>query len=86
MKVSEGGIDACIVDIRRIFQGALLSNSTSIIIAHNHPSGNLKTSQADIRLTNEIKKAGEFLKIKLLDSIILTSTTYFSFADGGLMS
>ena len=85
MKVSEGAIDACIVDTRRIFQGALLTNSSSIIVAHNHPSGALKPSSQDIRITKEIKSAGEILKIKVLDHLILTSDGYYSMADDGLM-
>jgi DNA repair protein RadC len=85
MKVCEGGIDACVVDQRKIFQGALLSNSTSIILAHNHPSGNLKPSQPDVKITNEIAKAGELLKIRVLDHLILTSEGYLSLADEGLI-
>ena len=81
MKVSEGSLDACLVDSRKIFQGALLANASSIIVAHNHPSGNLKPSTADIQITKELSRAGSFLKIKLLDHLILTSTTYFSFSD-----
>jgi DNA repair protein RadC len=85
LKVSEGGIDACIVDCRKIFQGALLANSCSIILAHNHPSGNLKPSAKDIQITKEIKKAGELLRISVLDHIILTSEGYLSLADEGLL-
>lgn len=82
-KVSEGGITGTVVDIRILFQSAILSNSVAIIIAHNHPSGTLKPSQADRDLTNKIKKAGNFLDVKLLDHIIFTSHSYFSFADEG---
>lgn len=84
-KISDGSIDGCLVDIRLIMQGALLTNSSSIILAHNHPSGNLKPSEQDIKLTKEIKKAGEFLKIRVLDHVIITSITYTSLADDGLM-
>jgi DNA repair protein RadC len=64
-------------------QAALLSNATSIILAHNHPSGNLKPSAEDLKVTQNIKNASEFLNIKLLDHCILTSTQYLSFADDG---
>lgn len=84
-KIGDGSIDGCLVDIRLIMQGALLTNSSGIILAHNHPSGNLKPSEQDIRLTKEIKRAGEFLKIRVLDHIIITSITYTSLADEGMM-
>ncbi len=85
MKISDGSIEACIVDPRRIFQGALLTNSSSIILAHNHPSGNLKPSSNDIKITNQIKEGSELLKIKVLDHVILTTESYFSFADDGMI-
>jgi DNA repair protein RadC len=84
-KIADGSIDGCLVDIRLIMQGALLTNSSGIILAHNHPSGNLKPSTQDLRLTQDIKRAGDILKIKVLDHIILTSSTYTSLADEGLM-
>lgn len=82
-KISESGISSTIVDVRIIMQAALLSNATSIILAHNHPSGNLKPSAEDLKVTQNIKNASEFLNIKLLDHCILTSTQYLSFADDG---
>ncbi|MBK8501971.1 MAG: JAB domain-containing protein [Saprospiraceae bacterium] len=84
-KIADGSLDACLVDIRKIMQGALLSNSASIILAHNHPSGNLKPSNQDIKLTSEIKKAGEILKIQVLDHLIITSVSYLSLADEGII-
>jgi len=81
--VSVGGITASVVDQRIIFQAALLSNSTAIILAHNHPSGNLEPSFADYELTQRIKSAGKFLDLPLLDHIIITRDSYFSFADEG---
>jgi DNA repair protein RadC len=78
-----GGISSSIIDQRIIFQAALLSNSTSIIIAHNHPSGNLIPSNADCEITEKIKNAGKFLDIPLLDHIIITRDSYFSFTDSG---
>ncbi|WP_407849180.1 JAB domain-containing protein [Chryseobacterium sp. KCF3-3] len=64
-------------------QAALLCNSSTIIICHNNASGNLKPSTEDIKMTNKIKEAGNVLDLKLLDHIILTSESYYSFADEG---
>lgn len=64
-------------------QAALLCNASGIILAHNHPSGNLKPSQEDLNITQKIKEASQFLNIQLLDHCILTSTAYISFADDG---
>jgi len=64
-------------------QAALLCNATGIIVAYNHPSGNLKPSAEDIKVTQNIKEASKFLNIQLLDHCILTSTHYISFADDG---
>lgn len=82
-KISESGISSTIVDVRIILQAALLSNASAIIIAHNHPSGNLKPSAEDIKVTQNIKKASELFNIKLLDHFILTSTDFFSFTSEG---
>lgn len=82
-KISECGISSTIVDVRIIMQAALLCNASGIILAHNHPSGNLKPSQEDLKMTQKIKEASEFLNIQLLDHCILTSTAYISFADDG---
>lgn len=85
-EISSGGITGTLVDIRIIFAVVLKSLSTSIILAHNHPSGNLKPSEADKRLTSKIKQASELLDIKLLDHLIITpSQGYFSFADDGII-
>lgn len=84
-KVATGGISGVMVDFRMIFQIALKTNSSAIILSHNHPSGNLKPSQADIDLTNSVKKAGTILNIRVLDHMILTKESYYSFADNGLM-
>ena len=73
------------VDVRVIFQVALKANATSIMIAHNHPSGNLQVSDADRKITRQIKEAGALLDIPLLDHIILTSDGYLSFADDGYL-
>ncbi|AZB11595.1 DNA repair protein [Chryseobacterium sp. G0162] len=82
-KISESGISSTIVDVRIIMQAALLCNASAVILAHNHPSGNLKPSAEDLKITQNIKNASEFLNIKLLDHCILTSTDYLSFADEG---
>lgn len=83
--MSIGGLTATVVDIRILLQGALLTSSTAIILCHNHPSGTLKPSQADNQITQKVKKASEFMDIKLLDHLILTEKSYFSFADEGVL-
>lgn len=84
VKLSSGGITGTLVDIRLLAKFALDSLACAVIIAHNHPSGTLKPSEADIRLTNKIKNGLELLDIKLLDHIILTPENgYYSFADEG---
>jgi DNA repair protein RadC len=82
-KVSSGGIGGTIADPRVIFTTALNCTATSIIIAHNHPSGNLQTSNADDSITKKIKESGEILDIKLLDHIILTDEGYYSYMEEG---
>lgn len=82
-KVSEGGLNGTVADPRMIFQAALKCNAASIILAHNHPSGNLRPSESDEKLTKKIKEAGLMLDINVLDHIILTPETYYSFADEG---
>jgi len=84
-QISAGGLNGTIADVRIIMQTALKSNACSIILSHNHPSGNLVPSEADKDLTKKIREAGKFLDIPALDHLILTSETYFSFADEGLM-
>tara|TARA_R100000951_G_scaffold52288_2_gene44004 strand:- start:1291 stop:1722 length:432 start_codon:yes stop_codon:yes gene_type:complete len=80
-QVSEGGLTGTVVDIRIIAQSIILSNAKSVILAHNHPSGNLEPSKQDKNVTNKIKNMCELLEVKLLDHIILTSDSYYSFAD-----
>ncbi|HHT9135832.1 MAG TPA: JAB domain-containing protein [Candidatus Wunengus sp. YC60] len=84
-KISQGGLSATIADIRLIFQIALKANAHSIILSHNHPSGNLKASQDDIAMTKQIAEAGKILDIKVLDHIIVTSESYLSLQDEGQM-
>ena len=85
MNISEGGISGTIADPKKIFRLALENNSSAIILAHNHPSNNLKPSESDLKLTKTIYKAGETLEINVLDHIIVGSDNYFSFADESLM-
>lgn len=84
-KVSSGGMTGTVADSKIIMTIALQSVSTSIIIAHNHPSGNLKPSSADIDLTKKIKAAGELLDIKLLDHLIITDESFISFTEEGII-
>ena len=82
-QVAKGGITGTVVDTRVIYQVALKANASSIIIAHNHPSGNLDPSNADKKITREVKDAGKILNITLLDHVILTSDGFHSMADEG---
>jgi DNA repair protein RadC len=84
-KLTEGGISQSIVDVRVLFKTALDHFSTGIIVAHNHPSGNLKPSREDIDITQKIKEAGKMLGIQLLDHLIITQNSYFSFSDDGIL-
>lgn len=84
-QLTQGGINQSIVDIRVLFKTALDHFSTGIIIAHNHPSGNLKPSREDIDITKKITEAGKTLNIQLLDHLIITQNSYFSFSDEGLL-
>ena len=84
-KISSGGATATIVDVSLIFQTAIIGNASSIVVAHSHPSGTLKPSSSDIRLTERIKKAGAILGVPLDDHIILTSENYMSFRQKGLL-
>lgn len=84
-EVSTGGVSGTVADPKIIFTAALKDGASGIIVAHNHPSGNLTASQSDIDLTRKLKEAGKFLEIQLLDHVIVTTEGYFSFADEGLI-
>jgi len=84
-QLSKGGMTGAVVDVRVIFQVALKASCTSIIVAHNHPSGNLDVSDADRKITNQIKQAGVILDIPLLDHLIMTTDSFLSMADEGLL-
>ncbi|HCN50852.1 MAG TPA: hypothetical protein DIT10_17485 [Chryseobacterium sp.] len=84
-QLTQGGINQSVVDVRVLFKTALDHFSTGVIIAHNHPSGSLKPSREDISITQKIKEAGKTLSIQLLDHLIITQDSYFSFSDAGLL-
>jgi len=84
-QISKGGITGTLVDVRITLRKALELGAVSLILAHNHPSGNLNPSDADKQLTLKLKTAAESMDIKILDHLIVTEKSYFSFADEGLM-
>ena len=83
--ISRGGISGTVVDVRLILKPAIHYLASSIILAHNHPSGNLKPSHEDIHLTKKIKEAAKLMDIGLQDHLIIGDQAYFSFADEGLL-
>jgi DNA repair protein RadC len=83
--ISRGGVAGTVVDTKIIFKAAVEYYASSIIICHNHPSGNLKPSEADIRITKNIKEAGKIMEIPLIDHLILSENGYYSFADEGML-
>lgn len=83
---STGSVAGCTCDTRTVFGIALKVNASAIIIAHNHPSGNLKPSKADIKLTHQFNKAGKILELQLLDHLIITREGYYSFADQQILT
>ncbi|WP_162427395.1 JAB domain-containing protein [Pontibacter pudoricolor] len=84
-ELSSGGVAGTVADPKLVFIAALKACASAIILCHNHPSGNLKPSAADLQLTKKMKQAGEVLDIAVLDHIILTSESYYSLADEGLL-
>lgn len=84
-KISQGGLTGTVIDTRMILKIAIERRSTSLIIAHNHPSGNLNPSEADISITEKIKSAAQLMDIQVLDHLIVAGKNYFSFADEGMM-
>ena len=85
VSISEGGISGTVADPKKIFKMALDFSSSSIILCHNHPSGNAQPSDADIRLTRKMKQAGELLDLAVLDHLIIAGDSFYSFADEGTM-
>ncbi|WP_447950885.1 RadC family protein [Chryseobacterium koreense] len=84
-RLTSGGINQSVVDVRILFKTALENFATGIIVAHNHPSGNLKPSQNDLNITKQISQAGKILNIQLIDHLIITQNSWFSFAEEGLV-
>ncbi|MFC4817466.1 RadC family protein [Flavobacterium sp. GCM10023249] len=84
-QISKGGITGTVVDTRLVFKMALEHHATSVVLVHNHPSGKLQASEADKQITKKLIEAGKHLDILVLDHIIVTEKSYFSFADEGLL-
>jgi DNA repair protein RadC len=84
-RVSEGGIAGTVIDVRKIMRAALEKRATSIVLCHNHPSGNLQASDADLKITRKIKDAGKLMDIPVIDHIIIGNDKYYSFADDGIL-
>lgn len=83
LKISEGGYTGTVAEPSLILKQAILNNAKSLILCHNHPSGNLMPSMADKELTKKIKQAAQYLDICIFDHIIVTHSSYYSFADNG---
>jgi DNA repair protein RadC len=83
--ISKGGVSGTVVDPKMVFKPALNYLACSMIICHNHPSGNLKPSASDLKITKQLKEAGLTLEIPVLDHLIVAEEKYYSFADNGLM-
>ncbi len=85
INISKGGMTGTVIDVRLIMKKALESHASSIILCHNHPSGNIEPSDADKQITVKLKEAGKIMEIPVLDHLIVTQNGYFSFADNGLL-
>ena len=84
--VSKGGISGTVTDVRMVLQVAIKTNASALIIAHNHPSGNLNPSESDTRITQKIKESANLMDIQLLDHLIISpDMTYYSMADEGII-
>lgn len=81
--MSKGGVSGTVVDVKLLIASAIKSNATSLIIAHNHPSGNLKPSSQDKYLTKKINKAASYFDLSLLDHLIISQKGFYSFSDNG---
>jgi DNA repair protein RadC len=84
-KISQGGVSGTVVDIKLIAKYAIDCLASGVILAHNHPSGNLKPSPEDIKITERAREALKILDIQVLDHVILTSDGYYSFGDEGII-
>ena len=84
-KLSMGGMTGTVIDVRLVLKAALEQHATSMIFCHNHPSGNLEPSDADKKITQQLKEAAAVMEIPVVDHLIVTQAGYFSFADEGLL-
>ncbi len=84
-KLSMGGMAGTVIDVRMVLKAALEKRASSMIFCHNHPSGNLEPSDADKKITRQLKEAGAIMEIPVIDHLIVTQTGHFSFADEGLL-
>jgi len=84
-RLSQGGITGTVIDVRLVMKMAIEKHATALIFGHNHPSGNLDPSEADRKITHQLKEAGTIMDIPLIDHLIITQEGYFSFADEGLL-
>ncbi|MBN2698723.1 MAG: DNA repair protein RadC [Bacteroidales bacterium] len=84
-RISQGGLSGTVIDTRLILKNAIDNLASSIIVCHNHPSGNKQPSEADKKITGSLKNAAAMMEIKVLDHLIITGNGYFSFADEGLL-
>lgn len=84
--ISQGGISGTVIDVRLILKTALEKLASSIILCHNHPSGTMQASDADLKITTKIKNAAEIMDITVLDHLIIAQNSYLSFADEGMMN
>ena len=85
INVSKGGVAGTVVDVKRIFKEAIENLASYIVMCHNHPSGNLRPSEEDIKITKRMKEAGILMDIKVLDHLIIAGREYLSFIDEGLL-
>ena len=83
VRISRGGIDQTTADVRTILREALIQRATQIALIHNHPSGNVRPSNDDLRLTQVVQRAAQTMNIRLIDHLIITDAHYFSFNDEG---
>ncbi len=82
-KISQGGVSGTVIDVRIILKPAIENLASSIVLCHNHPSGNIYPSEADEKITDKVSEAADIMDIKVLDHLIVTDENYFSFADEG---
>ena len=83
--IGVGSTSGVVVNRKEIFQLALITNASGIVVAHNHPSGNLKPSEQDIQITRTLKAGCDLLEMKLLDHLIISSKGYYSMSDDGVL-